>query len=68
MELTAVLTPAKKGGYVALNPDAGTTTQSETREEAIANPREAPSLYLSVLPPGWGVHVVMTSFAFLANG
>lgn len=37
MELTAVLTPAGEGGYVALNPETGTTTQGETVEEAIAN-------------------------------
>ena len=33
MELTAVLTPAEEGGYVALNPETGTTTQGETVEE-----------------------------------
>ena len=27
MELTAVLTPAEVGGYIALNPETGTTTQ-----------------------------------------
>jgi predicted RNase H-like HicB family nuclease len=37
MELTAVLTPAEEGGYVALNPETGTTTQGETVEEALAN-------------------------------
>ena len=37
MELTAVLTPAEEGGYVALNPETGTTTQGETVEEAVAN-------------------------------
>jgi hypothetical protein len=30
MKLTAVLTPAEEGGYVALNPETGTTTQGET--------------------------------------
>jgi hypothetical protein len=44
MELTAVLTPAEEGGFVALNPEAGTTTQGETVEEAIANLREATAL------------------------
>ena len=37
MELTAVLTPAEEGGYVAFNPETGTTTQGETVEQAIAN-------------------------------
>jgi predicted RNase H-like HicB family nuclease len=30
MEMTAVLTPADEGGYVALNPETTTTTQGET--------------------------------------
>ena len=55
MELTAVLTPAEEGGYVALNPETGTTTQGGTVEEAVANLKEATALYLSefpLLPPG----------------
>jgi predicted RNase H-like HicB family nuclease len=50
MELTAVLTPAEEGGYIALNPETGTTTQGETVEEAIANLTEATALYLSEFP------------------
>jgi len=50
VELTAVLTPAEEGGYVALNPETGTTTQGETVEEAIANLQEATALYLSEFP------------------
>ena len=50
MELIAVLTPAEEGGFVALNPETGTTTQGETVEEAIANLREATALYLSEFP------------------
>lgn len=50
MELTAVLTPAEEGGYVALNPETGTTTQGETVEEAVANLREATALYLCEFP------------------
>ena len=45
MELTAILTSAQEGGYVALNPETGTTTQGETIEEAIANLQEATALY-----------------------
>lgn len=45
MELTAVLTPAEEGGFVALNPETGTTTQGESIEEALANLREATALY-----------------------
>jgi predicted RNase H-like HicB family nuclease len=46
MLLTAVLSPAEEGGYIALNPETGTTTQGETVDEAIANLKEATSLYL----------------------
>ena len=35
MELSAVLTAAPEGGYVAFNPETGTTTQGETVEESL---------------------------------
>ena len=50
MQVTAVLTPAEEGGYVALNPETGTVSQGETIEEAIANLREAVELYLEEFP------------------
>ncbi|MBK5964634.1 HicB family protein [Thiocystis minor] len=50
MELSAILTPALEGGYVAFNPETGTTTQGETVEDALANLREATSLYLEEFP------------------
>ena len=34
MMLTAVLIPAPEGGFTALNPETGTTTQGESVEEA----------------------------------
>jgi predicted RNase H-like HicB family nuclease len=46
MTLTAVLTPDPEGGYVAQNPETGTTTQGDTVDEALANLKEATSLYL----------------------
>ena len=46
MTLTAVLTPAEEGGYVAFNPETGTTTGGESVAEALANLREATELYL----------------------
>jgi len=62
MELTAVLTPAEEGGFIALNPETGTTTQGETVEEAVANLQEATALYLSEFPlPSTG-HPVVTVF------
>ena len=50
MELSAVLTPAPEGGFVALNPETGTTSQGENVEEALANLREATELYLEEFP------------------
>ncbi len=68
MELTAVLTPAEQGGFVALNPETGTTTQGETIEEAVANLREATALYLSEFPLHEVGHPVVTTFTVLAHG
>jgi len=50
MMLTAVLMPSPEGGFTALNPETGTTTQGETIEEAIVNLREATELYLEEFP------------------
>lgn len=67
MELTAVLTPAEEGGYIALNPETGTTTQGETVEEAVDNLKEATALYLSEFSiPALG-HPVVTVFSLPAH-
>jgi predicted RNase H-like HicB family nuclease len=50
MQVTAVLTPAEEGGYVAYNPETGTTTQGASVDEALANLREAVELYLEEFP------------------
>ena len=50
MLFTAVLIPAEEGGFVALNPETGSTTQGESVPEAIANLREATELYLEEFP------------------
>jgi len=63
MELTAVLAPAEEGGFVAFNPETGTTTQGETVEEAIANLREATALYLSEFPLARKGHPLVTMFS-----
>ena len=44
--MLAILSPAEEGGFVALNPETGTTTQGETIDEALANLREAVELFL----------------------
>lgn len=62
MELSAVLSPAPEGGYVALNPETGTTTQGETVEEALNNLREATELYLEEFPLSISGRPLLTSF------
>ncbi len=62
MELAAVLTPASEGGYVAFNPETGTTTQGETLDEALQNLREATELYLEEFPLTLPKRCVVTSF------
>ena len=65
--MTAVLTPAEEGGFVALNPETGTTTQGETIEEALANLREATELYLSEFPLRTRGNAVITTFSVAAR-
>ena len=62
MILSAVLSPAEEGGYVALNPETGTSTQGETMEEALSNLREATSLYLEEFPLPKGGTALLTIF------
>lgn len=49
MELSAILTPAPEGGYVAFNPETGISTQGETVEEVLANLIEATGIPLESL-------------------
>ena len=67
MELTAVLTHSEEGGYVALNPETGTTTQGETVEEALANLTDATTLYLSEFPIPASRHPLVTTFSVPAH-
>lgn len=50
MQITAILTRAPEGGFRALNPETGTTSEGETLDEAIVNLREAVELYLEEFP------------------
>lgn len=45
MQLTAVITQAEEGGFIAMNPETGTTTQGETINEALLNLQDATALY-----------------------
>lgn len=62
MTLTAVLTPDPEGGYVAHNPETGTTTQGDTVDEALANLKEATPLYLEEFPFEAAPPSLMTTF------
>lgn len=62
MTLTAVLTPDPDGGYVAHNPETGTTTQGDSVAEALANLKEATELYLEEFPLESPSPSLMTTF------
>ncbi len=62
MQLTAVLTHAEEGGYIAFNPETGTTTQGETINEALSNLQEATALYLEEFPIVAHGHPLVTTF------
>jgi len=62
MTFTAVLTPAEEGGFVALNPETGTTTEGESIEEALANLREATELFLEEFPAPKTGAALLTTF------
>jgi predicted RNase H-like HicB family nuclease len=62
MTLTAVLTPDPEGGYVANNPETGTTTQGDTVDEALVNLKEATTLYLEEFSFELALPSLMTTF------
>ena len=62
MTLTAILTPDFDGGFVALNPETGTTTQGDTLQEALLNLKEATELYLEEFPQKTSFPSLMTTF------
>lgn len=67
MVLTAVLIPAEEGGFIALNPETGSTTQGESVPEAVANLREATELYLEEFPLRSAGQPVVTTFEVAAG-
>ena len=62
MILIAVLTPDPDGGYVALNPETGTTSQGESVSDALANLKEATELYLQEFGLEPGARPLLTTF------
>lgn len=68
LQLTAVLLPAEEGGYVAVNPETGTTSEGEAISDALANLREATSLYLEEFSlPSYG-KAMLTTFEVRGRG
>ncbi len=67
MLLTAVRIPVAEGGFTALNPETGTTTQGESVEEAVANLREATQLYLDEFPLKASGQPLVTTFQVAVN-
>ena len=67
MLLTAVLIPAPEGGFTALNPETGSTSQGETVAEAVANLREATELYLEEFPLKSTGQPLVTTFQVAVN-
>lgn len=67
MQVTAVLTHAEEGGFIAYNPETGTTSQGETIEESLANLREAVELYLEEFPMKFGAAPLVTTLDVLAH-
>lgn len=67
MMLTAVLIPAPEGGFTALNPETGTSTQGETVPEALENLREATQLYLDEFPMSTAGQPLVTTFQVAVN-
>jgi predicted RNase H-like HicB family nuclease len=67
MQLTAILLPAPEGGFTAINPETGTTSQGETIDEALANLREATELYLEEFPLPSGGRALITTFEVAMN-
>ncbi|MDO9010366.1 MAG: type II toxin-antitoxin system HicB family antitoxin [Gallionella sp.] len=67
MQLTAVLTQAEEGGFIAMNPETGTTTEGETINEALDNLRDATALYLEEFPLVTFGHPLVTTFDIPAH-
>lgn len=67
MQLTAVLMPAQEGGFIAMSPETGTTTQGETIEEALVNLQEATALYLEEFPLAFYGKPILTTIEVPAH-
>jgi predicted RNase H-like HicB family nuclease len=67
MKLTAILTPAPEGGFIAFNPETGTSSQGETESKALSNIREATELYLEEFPNAIKSQSITKTFELTLN-
>ena len=68
MQVTAILTQAEKGGYIAFNPETGSTTQGDSIDDALANLREAIELFLEEFPMKLGAAPLVTTVTVEEHG
>ena len=62
MVLSAALIPAVEGGFVACDPETGSTTQGENIPAVLANLRGATGLYLEEFTPPVTGQPLLTTF------
>jgi predicted RNase H-like HicB family nuclease len=67
MIFTAVLMPAPEGGFIAMNPETGSTSEGETVEQALANLREATELFVEEFPLSVDGRPLLTTFELAAR-
>ena len=53
---------AREGGFCALNPETGTTSEGETHADALSNLAEATALYIEEFPLPLGERPFVTTF------
>jgi predicted RNase H-like HicB family nuclease len=68
VELAAVIYPASEDSFCSFNPETGTTSQGETREDALANLIEATELYLEEFPLASSQRAMVTTFQVVRGG
>jgi predicted RNase H-like HicB family nuclease len=66
-KITAIVTPAPEGGFVAYNPETGASSQGETESGALSNIREATELYLEEYPDSIKSQPIAKTFELTLN-
>ena len=62
MTFTAAITAVPEGGYVAMNPETGTTTQGDSIAEALEYLEEATQLFIEEFPVAPAGNTLLTTF------